>query len=84
MLARTFARIDRLAWDMEARIVDVTITSVRNQDITLIARHGIEKISAPAGVLAADAPAGHGRLRRALAGGKAGGITLEAWPARAA
>ena len=52
MLARTFARIDKLAWDMEARTVDVTITSVRKQDITLIARHGIEEISAPAGVLA--------------------------------
>jgi alpha-L-fucosidase 2 len=53
MLSRTFARIDKLAWDMEARTVDVTITSVRNQDVTLIARQGIEEISAPAGVLAA-------------------------------
>ena len=54
MLARTFARIDKLAWDMEARTVDVTITSVRKQDVTLIARYGIEEISAPAGVLAAE------------------------------
>jgi alpha-L-fucosidase 2 len=53
MLARTFARIDKLAWDMEARTADVTITSVRKQDITLIARYGIEDISAPEGVLAA-------------------------------
>jgi hypothetical protein len=53
MLARTFARIDNLSWDMETRTVDVAITSVRKQDITLIARHGIEEISAPAGVLAA-------------------------------
>ena len=37
----------------EARTADVTITSVRKQNITLIARHGIEEISAPAGVLAA-------------------------------
>jgi alpha-L-fucosidase 2 len=51
MLARTFARIDKLAWDMVARTVDVTITSLRNQDITLIARQGIEEISAPAGIL---------------------------------
>jgi enamine deaminase RidA (YjgF/YER057c/UK114 family) len=51
MLARTFARIDKLAWDMEARTVDITITSVKKQDITLIARHGIEEIIAPAGVL---------------------------------
>jgi alpha-L-fucosidase 2 len=58
MLARTFARIDKLAWDMEARTVDVTITSVRKQDITLVARYGIEKISAPAGVLAAKPASG--------------------------
>jgi len=38
---------------LEARAVDVTITSVRKQSITLIARHGIEKIFAPAGVLTA-------------------------------
>jgi hypothetical protein len=53
VLARTFARLDKLAWDMEARTVDLTVTSVRKQDVTLIARHGIEEISAPAGVLAA-------------------------------
>jgi alpha-L-fucosidase 2 len=58
MLARTFARIDKLAWDMEARIVDLTITSVRTQDVTLIARYGIEKITAPAGVLAAQPRSG--------------------------
>ena len=51
MLARTFARIDKLAWDMEARTVDVTITSHKKQDITLIARYGIENISVPTGVL---------------------------------
>ena len=53
MLARAFARIDKLTWDMKERTVDITITSVKKQDITLIARFGIEEISAPAGVLAA-------------------------------
>jgi len=52
MLARTFARIDKLSWDMQARTVDLTITSVIIQDITLIARYGIEEIAASAGVLA--------------------------------
>jgi hypothetical protein len=47
MQLHTFARLDKMAWDMEARTVDLTITSAKNQDITLIARHGIEKISAP-------------------------------------
>ncbi len=51
MLARTFARIDKLTWDMDARTVDVTITSLKNQDITLTARQGIEDITAPAGIL---------------------------------
>ncbi len=53
MLARTFARINKLTWDIEARIVELTVTSVKKQDITLIARYGIEGITAPAGVLAA-------------------------------
>jgi alpha-L-fucosidase 2 len=53
MLARTCARIDKLTWNMQARTVDITITSLKKQDITLIARYGIEEISAPAGILAA-------------------------------
>lgn len=53
MLLRTFARLDKLTWDMEARTVDLTVTSSRNQDVTLIARQGIEGITASAGVLAA-------------------------------
>ena len=53
MLLRTFARLDKLAWDMEARTVDLTVTSVKKQDVTLIARYGIEEITASADVLAA-------------------------------
>jgi len=53
MLARTVARINKLEWDMEARTVELTVISFRKQDITLIARHGIEDINASAGVLAA-------------------------------
>jgi alpha-L-fucosidase 2 len=51
MLARTFARINKLTWDMQQRTVDITITSFRNQDITLIARYGIHDISAPSGII---------------------------------
>jgi alpha-L-fucosidase 2 len=58
MLARTFARIDKLKWDMETRTVDLTVTSFRKQDVTLIARYGIEKITASASVLAAPFQAG--------------------------
>jgi hypothetical protein len=53
MPARTFARFDKLAWDMEARTVDLTVTSLKKQDVTLIARYGIEDISAPTNVLSA-------------------------------
>ena len=58
MLLRTFARLDKLAWDMEARTVDVTITSLKKQDVTLIARHGIENISASSGALSAKPQSG--------------------------
>jgi alpha-L-fucosidase 2 len=58
MQARTFARIDRLAWDMDAGTVELTVTSQREQDVTLMARHGIEVITAPAGILAAPLRAG--------------------------
>ena len=51
MLVRTFARIDQLTWNMQTRNVDITIFSFKEQEITLIARHGIVEISAPSGVL---------------------------------
>jgi alpha-L-fucosidase 2 len=51
MLARTYARINMLEWDMKERTVNITITSLKKQDITLIARHGIENITTPSGTL---------------------------------
>ena len=53
MLLRTFARLNKLSWDMDARTVDLTVTSVKKQDVTLIARYGIEGISATSGALSA-------------------------------
>lgn len=53
MLAHTFAKINNLSWDLEARTLDLTITSLRKQDITLITRYGIEDIRVPSGVLGA-------------------------------
>lgn len=58
MLLRTFARLDRLSWDMAARTVDLTITSARTQNVTLIARHGIQEISTSSGALASKPQAG--------------------------
>ncbi len=51
MLLRTFAKLDKLAWNMDTRTVDLTVTSLKKQDVTLIARYGIEIISASSGVL---------------------------------
>ena len=51
MLARTFARINKLSWDMQLRSVDITITSLKKQTITLIARYGIDKISCHSEIL---------------------------------
>ena len=70
MLARSFARIDKLSWDMEVRTVDLTVTSVRKQVVTLIARHGIASISAPAGILAAPLQAGKANVDVHLPEGK--------------
>ncbi len=58
MLARTFARIDRLAWDMATRTVELTVTSLRSQDATLLARHGIEALTASETILAAPLVSG--------------------------
>ncbi len=58
MLLRAFARLNKLAWNMEAGTVDLTVTSVKKQDVKLIARYGIESISASPGVLAAKPEAG--------------------------
>jgi hypothetical protein len=54
ILSRSFAKLDNLTWDLKARTVDVTLTSLRAQDVTLIDRHGIESVTAPASVLAAQ------------------------------
>jgi hypothetical protein len=77
MLAHTFARVDKLAWDMEAQTVDLTITSMRKQTVTLIARYGIEKISAPADVLAAKPHLGTANCDLCLPEGKPVDIHLK-------
>lgn len=51
MLARTFAKINKLTWDMQQRRVDITITSLKDQNITLITRYGINDISASSGII---------------------------------
>jgi alpha-L-fucosidase 2 len=70
MLTRTFARIDNLVWDMAARTVDVKITSMKNQDVTLVARHGIESVTASSGVLAAQPQPGKANCDLHLPEGK--------------
>jgi alpha-L-fucosidase 2 len=77
MLLHTFARLDKLAWDMEARTVDLTVTSVRKQDVTLIARYGIEAITAPADVLAAKPQPGSAACDLHLPEGKPVAIHLK-------
>ena len=70
MLLRTFARLDKLSWNMDARTVDLTVTSVRKQDVTLIARYGIEDISTSSGVLAAKPQSGEAACDLHLPEGK--------------
>lgn len=76
MLARTFAKIDKMAWDMEARTVDLTLTSFRKQTVTLMARQGIEEITAPAGVLVSALQAGEANVDVNLPENKAVSLRL--------
>jgi len=50
--------------------VELVVTSFRKQDVTLIARHGIEDISAPEDVLAAPLQAGKADIDLHLPAGK--------------
>ena len=77
MPLRTFARLDRLAWDMEKRTVELTVTSQREQDVTLIARYGIEEVSASTGVMAAKPEAGDATCDLHLPEGKAVKVHLK-------
>jgi len=77
MLLRTFARMDKLSWNMEERNVEMTITSFRKQDITLIARYGINSISASSGVLTARPEKGQATCSLQLPEGKAVDIRLK-------
>jgi alpha-L-fucosidase 2 len=77
MRLRTFARLNKLAWDLEARTVDLTVTSARAQDTTLIARYGIESISAASGVLTAKPQAGKSTCNLHLPEGKPVDIQLK-------
>jgi hypothetical protein len=80
MLARTFARIDKLAWNMDARTVALTVTSFRKQDVTLVARHGIEAIFSPPGVLAAPLHQGQANIDLHLPEGKPVALKLKLGP----
>jgi hypothetical protein len=70
MLLRTFAQLDKLAWNMDSRTVDLNVTSVRKQVVTLIARYGIEEISASSGVLTAKPQSGEATCDLHLPDGK--------------
>ena len=77
MLLRTCARLDKLAWDMDARTVDLTVTSLKQQDVTLVARYGIEVITAPAGVIATRLQPGSATCELHLPQGKPVDIHLK-------
>jgi alpha-L-fucosidase 2 len=77
MLLRSFARLDKLTWNMDARTVHLTVTSSREQDVTLIARYGIEEINAPAGVLATPLKSDMANCYLHLPQGKAVSIHLK-------
>lgn len=58
MLVRSFAKIDKLSWDLDALTEEVTITSLREQKITLVVWHGIQSVTDPDKILAKAVPPG--------------------------
>jgi len=77
MLLRTFAKLDKLTWNMDSRTVDFTVTSFREQDVTLISRYGIEEISASSGVLTAKPQSGQATCDLHLPEGKPVEVHME-------
>jgi hypothetical protein len=65
-----------LSWDLGAKTIRLSITSVVKQEITLKFRRGIDSITAPAGVIAAPVQAGSAECKLQLAEGKAVEISL--------
>jgi hypothetical protein len=51
MRARSFARIDRLRWDLDACTAEIQITALRAQTITLAAWHGIDSATVSGGTM---------------------------------
>ncbi len=49
-------------WNMKTRSLELRITSFRKQDVTLVARYGIEEIDAPSGLLAGRVPRGRANI----------------------
>jgi hypothetical protein len=70
MLLKTFAQLDKLSWDMHAGTVDLTVTSRKEQKVTLIARYGIEEISASLGVMVSKPQHGEATCELNLPEGK--------------
>ncbi|MBN2698523.1 MAG: glycoside hydrolase N-terminal domain-containing protein [Bacteroidales bacterium] len=77
MLLRTCARLDKLAWNMDDRTVDLTVTSIKKQDVILIARYGIERISVSSGVLDTKPQSGEAACTLHLPEGKPVEVHLE-------
>jgi alpha-L-fucosidase 2 len=70
MLLRTFARLDKLSWDLNTHTVDLVITSSKKQDITLIARYGINEISVSSAELVSKPKKGEATCKLHLLEGK--------------
>ena len=91
ILARTYAKVDDMTWDLEARTIDLTLTSLRDQDVSLIVRYGIDSITAPDAVLGSQPAKGADRCVIHLPKGKpvtlhvrTGGNKPSDWITRAA
>jgi hypothetical protein len=76
-LCRTQAKIDNFTWDLDAKKMDVTISSAIDQSISLVVRRGIQTASTDQPGALADFRAGTSSLTLRLAAGSPVTVHLE-------
>lgn len=77
ILCRTQAKIDNFTWDLDAKKMDVTISSAIDQSISLVVRRGIQTASTDQPGALADFRAGTSSLTLRLAAGSPVTVHLE-------
>jgi len=74
---RTWARLDKLTWDVGEKRVEATLSSLKDQELDLIVRRGIAQIAAPEGVVLGALPEQRPGYKIKLLAGKPVTLSIE-------